>query len=56
MTMHDKHEYPKPVVPVRPDDDECCHGGCETCVFELYEREMARYQAALKAWEEKRLR
>ncbi|MFJ7567783.1 oxidoreductase-like domain-containing protein [Herminiimonas sp. NPDC097707] len=43
-----------PVPPVRPDNDECCHSGCEPCIFDLYELEMERYRAALKAWEKNR--
>ena len=40
-----------PVPPVRPDNDECCHSGCEPCIFDLYEIEMEKYRAALKEWE-----
>ncbi|MES2026603.1 MAG: oxidoreductase-like domain-containing protein [Pseudomonadota bacterium] len=43
-----------PVPPVRPDNDECCHGGCEPCIFDLYELEMERYRLALKEWERNR--
>ncbi|WP_076592718.1 oxidoreductase-like domain-containing protein [Herminiimonas arsenitoxidans] len=42
-----------PVPPVRPDNDECCHSGCEPCIFDLYELEMDRYRLALKAWEKR---
>jgi hypothetical protein len=27
----------RPISPTRPDVDECCHGGCDPCVFDLYE-------------------
>ena len=43
-----------PVPPVRPDNDECCHSGCEPCIFDVYELEMERYRAALKTWEKNR--
>ncbi|MBX9800863.1 MAG: oxidoreductase-like domain-containing protein [Burkholderiaceae bacterium] len=42
-----------PVPPVRPDNDECCHSGCEPCIFDLYELEMEKYRAALTEWEKK---
>jgi hypothetical protein len=38
---------PAPVPPVRPGADECCHSGCNPCVFDLYEEEMERYRIAL---------
>jgi len=33
-----------PTKPVEPDQAECCHRGCENCVFVYYEK-------ALKRWE-----
>lgn len=42
-----------PILPQRPGNDECCHSGCEPCIFDLYEMEMERYRAALKEWEAK---
>ncbi|MEM5434549.1 oxidoreductase-like domain-containing protein [Paraburkholderia diazotrophica] len=42
---------PRPTPPTRPDPDECCHSGCDTCIFDLYEDELTRYRAALAAWE-----
>ncbi|MEX3933863.1 oxidoreductase-like domain-containing protein [Paraburkholderia phymatum] len=42
---------PRPTPPTRPDSDECCHSGCDTCIFDLYEDELTRYRAALDAWE-----
>jgi hypothetical protein len=42
---------PRPTPPVRPDPDDCCHSGCDPCVFDLYEEEVTRYRAALAAWE-----
>ena len=43
-----------PPLPLRPDYEDCCHGGCERCVFERYEHALERYEAALRAWEERR--
>lgn len=42
---------PRPVPPQAPGNDDCCHGGCAVCVFDLYSEELERYEAALKAWE-----
>jgi hypothetical protein len=44
---------PRPVPPVRPDNDECCASGCDPCIFDLYDDAMLRYQAELRAWEER---
>jgi hypothetical protein len=41
---------PAPVPPVAPTPGDCCRGGCEPCVFEIYEEELARYEAALRRW------
>jgi hypothetical protein len=51
-SAHDTAEDGKPLAPRRPDADECCRGGCETCVFDLYEQEMERYRIALQAWQD----
>lgn len=40
-----------PLPPVRPANDECCHSGCEPCIFDLYELEMDKYRVALAQWE-----
>jgi hypothetical protein len=41
---------PRPVPPQRPDNDECCGGGCNPCIFDAYEDARERYEAALAAW------
>ena len=41
---------PPPVPPVRPENDECCGGGCVPCIFDLYEEARERYEAARAAW------
>lgn len=49
--MHDQRDDdPPPVAPRRPENDECCRGGCNPCVFDLYEEARERYEAALAAW------
>jgi hypothetical protein len=45
---------PRPQPPVRPGDEDCCKGGCDRCVFDLYEDALERYEFELKAWEERR--
>jgi len=42
---------PRPQPPECPDDDACCHSGCDPCIFDLYDEEMGRYRAELAAWE-----
>lgn len=42
---------PPPTPPVRPSSNDCCRGGCDPCVFELYEEAVERYRVELKAWE-----
>jgi hypothetical protein len=43
-----------PQPPERPGPDECCHSGCQICVFDLYEEKLARYLTELHAWEVRR--
>ena len=42
---------PPPAPPKRPDLDDCCHSGCNPCVFDLYDEALERYRAALAEWE-----
>ncbi|HEY1327647.1 MAG TPA: oxidoreductase-like domain-containing protein [Casimicrobiaceae bacterium] len=39
-----------PTPPQRPEPDECCNGGCERCIFDVYADAMDRYEAELAAW------
>ena len=41
---------PRPEPPVRPEPDDCCNGGCERCVFDLYEDALEHYRAALEEY------
>ena len=49
-------DHPRPQPPARPGEEDCCKGGCDRCVFDLYDDAMERYEAELKAWEERRQR
>ncbi|MFB9123234.1 hypothetical protein E2553_30010 [Paraburkholderia dipogonis] len=42
---------PQPVPPVQPDLDDCCHSGCNPCVFDLYDEALERYRTALAEWQ-----
>lgn len=42
---------PRPQPPECPDNDDCCHSGCDPCIFDLYDEEFGRYRAALAAWQ-----
>lgn len=33
-----------PPKPVRPRDSDCCGSGCSTCVFDLYDLDVKRWQ------------
>lgn len=43
---------PRPLPPSKPDIDDCCHAGCNPCIFDLYHEALERYRAELKIWEE----
>jgi hypothetical protein len=44
-----------PVPPVRPEPEDCCNGGCDRCVFEIYEDALERCEMELRAWEKRQL-
>ncbi|HVI59957.1 MAG TPA: oxidoreductase-like domain-containing protein [Luteimonas sp.] len=41
---------PPPIPPEKPLPSDCCEGGCDRCVFDLYAEELAQYEAELAAW------
>jgi hypothetical protein len=44
---------PMPQPPQPPQPGDCCQSGCTFCVEEMYQDELDRYRAALKAWRER---
>jgi len=34
--------------------EDCCRGGCDPCVFDLYDAALERYEADLRAWQQRR--
>lgn len=48
-TATDDARMPSPPEPPEPGD--CCQGGCERCVYDLYADAMDRYRDALRAWQ-----
>ena len=42
---------PRPQPPRAPEQWECCHSGCDPCVYDLYWSALEAYEQALRAWE-----
>jgi len=45
---------PRPEPPERPANDDCCHCGCDPCIFDLYNEALERWRVELAAWEARR--
>lgn len=43
---------PPPIPPTPPGIDDCCRRGCDPCIHDLYEEELARYEVALAKWQQ----
>lgn len=46
---------PRPLPPEKPLPCDCCDGGCDPCVYDVYADEMAAYEKALAAWQARHL-
>lgn len=46
----DAPDDPRPQPPAPPDPGDCCGGGCATCIYDLHEAALERYEIALAAW------
>lgn len=44
-----KLDHPIPKPPPMPDESECCHRGCEPCIFDYYDKAMERWEARVRA-------
>ncbi|MFA6985259.1 MAG: oxidoreductase-like domain-containing protein [Arenimonas sp.] len=42
-----------PQPPEKPLPGDCCGGGCQRCVFDLYDEALQRYEQALERWQRK---
>ncbi|MBP3973178.1 oxidoreductase-like domain-containing protein [Pseudoxanthomonas spadix] len=45
-----EHDDPRPVAPEAPLPGDCCDSGCDRCVYDLHNEEVARYRQQLAAW------
>jgi len=44
---------PKPSPPEKPLPGDCCDGGCDPCVQDIYAEELEAYEQDLRRWEER---
>lgn len=51
MTEPDDVFDPEPEAPLPPEDGMCCGSGCEPCVWDTYNLELARYRERLAQWQ-----
>jgi hypothetical protein len=48
--MNGAESDPPPTPPEKPLASDCCDGGCDRCVNDIYADELARYEQALAEW------
>jgi hypothetical protein len=48
--IHSVNQDPTPVKPEKPLASDCCEGGCDRCVFDIYAEALAHYETSLAAW------
>lgn len=44
------HGDPRPEPPERPLPSDCCEGGCDPCVHDLYHEALEHYHRQLERW------
>jgi len=47
---------PPPRPPQKPLASDCCDGGCDRCVYDIYSDELAAYALELHAWQARQAR
>ena len=50
--MQPKPPTQAPQPPEKPLPTDCCDGGCDPCVMDVYLDELAAYQKALERWQQ----
>ena len=48
--MSDDADLAIPEKPRKPALDECCDSGCDPCVWDFYNQELAHYRKELALW------
>ena len=51
----DAHHDVRPTPPRKPEPNECCESGCDSCVFDRYAEACERYEQALAAWQARKI-
>jgi hypothetical protein len=41
----------QPTPPIEPALEDCCHSGCDPCIFDIYQDALERYRMALHEWQ-----
>lgn len=53
MNTPDPDPDPRPLPPERPLPGDCCDGGCDRCVYDIYADEVDDYKQRLTRWRER---